>query len=335
MISAEPLTRASSAPSGRRHAWLVGRELGQTMAATTTIFDFPEELLDAVLSCADPKAVAAFAQTSRSHRTLVYDAPTQHLWRALYLAYDLDDPRRCVDAHLKPLDMTAFDWKSEVHRVVRASTVVESPRLLRRGELASILETLLALCNRFPIQRTAEKINTPKSVLWVTVTLFRYSFIDNPELPALSARESQLLARLHTMYGLTERDKTPARRVRSRAYVYDMRRYTEDNRWGPFMSDGSGNVDWELMCELHHTLSMHVVDYRTELQAEAGYSVFPMSLPFCQPLLSPGEEQDEQDWAGVTGQWRVSFAFCDHRELLGKPQKLLMVLADLTLVSSV
>jgi hypothetical protein len=94
-----------------------------------------------------------------------------------------------------------------------------------------------------------------------------------------------------------------------------MRNYRPDNQYGPFLWDGG--VDWEHMRALHHVVSMHLVDLRED-EDEFEYAVL-LSLPFTQ-IIVPNDihEEEESDWAGVTGAWVVSFCFCDHRDLLSE-----------------
>jgi hypothetical protein len=81
------------------------------------------------------------------------------------------------------------------------------------------------------------------------------------------------------------------------------------------MMDSSGRVNWLHIQALHHVVSMHVVELREDEQFD--FVVFPMSLPYTQIVIPKGVDLDqEKDWAGVGGLWRVAFCFCDHRELL-------------------
>ncbi|KAG5646031.1 hypothetical protein DXG03_004633 [Asterophora parasitica] len=149
------------------------------------------------------------------------------------------------------------------------------------------------------------------NLLWVAASLRGGSFLDN--IDTFTEEEKQLSARLHTYFGLTVSDIRQAARVRSRAFVYDMRNYHQGTQYGPL--DASGRVNWVHVQAIHHVVSMHVVDLQEDENFE--FAIFPMSIPFTQIVIPPGVDFDkEQDWAGVAGLWRVSFCFCDHRELL-------------------
>ncbi|KAI0704395.1 hypothetical protein C8T65DRAFT_653863 [Cerioporus squamosus] len=86
-----------------------------------SFLSLPAEVIEHILIAAAaggfPQAIAAFAQTCRANRALVYDSPDQHLWREIYLT-TFDDPRasgggpgwgECSQGH--PQDN--FDWDTE------------------------------------------------------------------------------------------------------------------------------------------------------------------------------------------------------------------------------
>jgi hypothetical protein len=77
---------------------------------------------------------------------------------------------------------------------------------------------------------------------------------------SLTFSERQLLSRLHCYFGLTDKDVVERQaRINSRVHVYTMRNYRRENKYGPFLSDGT--VNWEHMQALHHhVVSMHVFD---------------------------------------------------------------------------
>lgn len=70
---------------------------------------------------------------------------------------------------------------------------------------------------------------------------------------AATEEARQMSAKLHVYFGTTL-DNNSYGRTRSgsslahpyaRARVYDLRNYNDDNAWGPYMDDGSFDVDWE------------------------------------------------------------------------------------------
>lgn len=71
-----------------------------------------------------------------------------------------------------------------------------------------------------------------------------------PEQEALEARRN-LSAKLHCLFGVPIEAVGITRSKKTYPFacakVYDIRNYTAHTRWGPFLKDGSGLVDWEMM----------------------------------------------------------------------------------------
>ncbi|KAF9522585.1 hypothetical protein CPB83DRAFT_864245 [Crepidotus variabilis] len=290
--------------------------------------NLPPELIEAILVLCDPIVVSKVAQTCTTLRSLIYFSPDSMLWRELYLTQDLDDPRICV-SHNGILKPTPIDWKKELKKVVRARTVVDDTSLgcLRRGELEDILQTLLGLTTCVRPWTTDEIFDLEelsKNLVWVAAKL-RKGFLDrlverssdsgtdSHAQPKLTFAERQLAARLHTYFGLTKSDSMHRNIVKARAYVYLLRNYRPESDYGPYHPNGT--VNWEHIRAVHHVVSTHVTDL--DETTEFVYRIYLMSLPFTQVVAPHGFDfAKEEDWAGVTGLWSVSFCFCDHRELL-------------------
>ncbi len=71
-------------------------------------------------------------------------------------------------------------------------------------------------------------------------------------LDAASTAAEETCPHMSAASGMTTRsaaarDELPLRHLHpyARSRVYDLRRYTAANMWGPFMDDGSARVDWE------------------------------------------------------------------------------------------
>lgn len=279
-----------------------------------SLTDLPPELIEEVLTYCDPLDVAKLAQMCTTLRNLVYFAEDSKLWRELYLIQPFDDPRQCIAQDGTPA-REPIAWRDELQRIMRMRTIFTSAdgfAMLKPGELKETLKTLLNLvCNVPPLSPFGD---VSMNHGWTAVML-KGGFIDLLESrEGKDETERQLIAQLHTYYGITDEDKKPSKRVLSRVYVYSLRNYRPDTEYGPFFA--SGAVNWEHMQAIHHVVSMHLVD----LQEEADYKfpIFPLSLPFTQSTIPPEVVLDdpESDWAGVAGPWNVSFCFCDHRDLL-------------------
>jgi len=280
------------------------------------LIDLPPELIEDILVLCDPLEVAKVAQTCVAMRGVIYFSEDSKLWRELYLSQPFDDPRACVgqDGNFRP---GLINWRKDLQRIIRARTVVDDLTALKPGELEITLQTLLQLvCYVRPWTSNAmlDLSELSANLLWVAAKLRRGIF-DRLQEKATTFAERQLAARLHTYFGLTKGDTIRSSIVRSRALVYLLRNYRPENEYGPFHPNGT--VNWEHIQAIHHVVSTHLVD--VEENEDFEYAIFPMSLPFTQILIPDGVSlHEDEDWAGVTGSWDVSFCFCDHRELLSK-----------------
>ncbi|KAI0781685.1 hypothetical protein BC629DRAFT_1289608 [Irpex lacteus] len=112
-----------------------------TPHATSSLLNLPSEVTESIIVLAaafgSPTAVSAVAQTCRSLRQLVYDAPDRHLWRELFLA-TFDDPRYVLaeggivpeyeeDKGVAEEAIDAFDWGGEFRARVWARNYLRSP----------------------------------------------------------------------------------------------------------------------------------------------------------------------------------------------------------------
>lgn len=280
------------------------------VSESACITDLPLEVLEHILVISDPIDVASTAQVCRLFRGLVYPVGEDHFWRALYLAQSFDDPRKAV-TYLGNR-RTDIKWREELQRIIRARTVVNDVTVCRPDERCQVLRTLLDMVMNIPPLPFPESEPTSRNVLWMQNLLQDGAFLD---LESHSHEEEQLRARLHTWFGLTDRDALASKRVVSRAYVYSQRNYQSSNSFGPFMRDGSGVVDWVHMQKLAHVFASALVE-RDEDEG-LGFEICSLSLTFCQAYIPPSLDLNrETDWAGVEGLWRISYCFMDHRELL-------------------
>ena len=198
--------------------------------------------------------------------------------------------------------------------------------------------------------------------------------------PAPSPSLAQLSAHLHVLSGLELEaptltpDDVPSQKVMqmddegvlrphsarevhpyARSRIYDLRRYTDANMWGPFMDDGSGRVDWEkvqaIMIDLAYNERIHIerrpqrsaVLPSEEVDAVLGGMIamsivristdvaYPganhrcfggiaansfMSVPIKGKITPPPHPSlDALDPYGVTGTWMRIVCFLDYNDL--------------------
>ena len=160
-------------------------------------------------------------------------------------------------------------------------------------------------------------------------------------IPRGHSIDRQLSAKLHCLYGASidrvRKDSVTSTRYslrsdtalihpHARSLVYDLRQHTDNTLWGPFLDDGSSDVDWEKMEAIMLTLDHNVkfstgehhefhgmIDVQTKPFLGATPNSFvspPQSLPMQASL--PLEAQDPYS---VTGTWRRVVCFLDYAEL--------------------
>ncbi|KAH9936501.1 uncharacterized protein B0H18DRAFT_974101 [Fomitopsis serialis] len=280
------------------------------------ITDLPLDVLEQIILELDPLDVAAISQTCSAFSTYIYSSSdTERLWRTLYLSQPLDDLRKCYDQLGNP-HAGPVDWMRHLQRAIRARTIIGDPAKCRPEERCIVLQTLLDLVGNLPPSPSFLSEDLSLNLVWLAA-LLRGGTLLSHELWEPSEEERQLRSRLHAYYGLTTADYRAENLKQSRAYVYDMRRYTWGNDFGPYSMDGSGRVNWEHVQAVHHLMSMQVVPPQEDADGEQTvFTIFPLSLPYCQSIIPADVDLGQEDWAGVAGSWQCSFCFCDHRQLL-------------------
>jgi hypothetical protein len=291
----------------------------------------PPEIIEQILQLLDPLDVAMFSQACKDFYNLVYHNRDRHLWRALYLAQPFDDPRLSLTPRLHHIPPEDIDWKGSLQAIIRARTVLTDPSKCRPGERKDILRTLIQLLRGAAPAQSFGGCNLSENLVWL-VAMLRDGVFLNEDVPGgpgggggcgsgggfiPDMEEVQMRAYLLTHLGLTPSDATNANKAAALAFVYDMRNYRYDSSFGPFMSDGSGRINWVHVHAIHRTIAMHLVDLR---EGEPFvFPLIPISMPYCQSVIPPGIDLDKAcDWAGIEGLWHCTFSFIDHRDLLRK-----------------
>lgn len=103
--------------------------------------------------------------------------------------------------------------------------------------------------------------------------------------------------------------------------VYDLREYTEDTAWGPFMSDGSMRVDWEKIQALLVVLA-HNIEYQGLNSSPVFSNIWSQPFPGTWPnsyVPWPGTEGgltdlEKRDPYNVSGAWVRVVCFLDYND---------------------
>ena len=100
-----------------------------------------------------------------------------------------------------------------------------------------------------------------------------------------------------------------AMRTASRCFVYDLRKYKEENEWGPFLKNQVGKVSWVHIDHIIKVVTMNledIVQLWSRMRPPAG-------LTAVRPYSAPGTDKTKKDWAGVEGNWYRYVCFMDYR----------------------
>ena len=160
-------------------------------------------------------------------------------------------------------------------------------------------------------------------------SLYEQARKDGEVLSATKA-EHQLSAKLHCLYGIpleySKRTGCTAVYPYAASKVYDLRQYTDKTFWGPFLDDGSQNVDWEkveaIMVVLGHNLQLF--SDRTNGVFEpiwtdpfVGANPNSYHQPTVPPLKDPSSFLTFEDPYNITGTWMRVVCFLG--EVLSMP----------------
>lgn len=224
---------------------------------------------------------------------------------------------------------------------------LQRANILQRQELAVVARTVDNLI------RTANKIHhKSRNTQWLakhfghdsgdsknidtlltSSTLFRLAGHPKLHYPAKTAADRRLSAKLHVMWGIPinfrespdsygddDSDDMFMTHCCGRARVYDLRTYTEETMWGPFLDDGSGFVDWEKVEAIFVVLGFNLEQLSDRTQRSGGiqfprmwnrpfHGVTPGSYetPTEEPLTGmvprPLSSVINEDPYNVTGTW--------------------------------
>ncbi|KAF5000965.1 hypothetical protein FGRMN_1335 [Fusarium graminum] len=133
----------------------------------------------------------------------------------------------------------------------------------------------------------------------------------------------QKSAHLHCLYGKPILNVGRLRSTRTYPYacskVYDLRNYTDESGWGPFMNDGSFNVDWEKVEAILIVLGHNIGAKRVVARIFGDIWDSPFSGSFQNSFMAPPPRDisslEARDPYGVTGTcdfFAFNFGFNDN-----------------------
>lgn len=282
-------------------------------SATTMIGILPTELLQYTLTSCRPKDVAAFSQTCRQSRALIYESEDQFLWRELFIAVPFDDLANSPDQDPR----SSIDWKGELRARVRAETLVtlsyEDMRTRDHDSVSNAFDTLTRILHSTPP-------GEPKNLGWLTSTAARsFVFNDYDHFPRFLSNTQpvhHLLAVSWDLWGLGMLKRGLRERILddARYFVYNLSKYSAKSNWGAFCwSSWEGGVpiftaNWEHIKHCVVILLLHGEDVESP----------PYGLRNAISYSAPDSHlRASDDWAGVEGVWLRDVCFLDYTTLFG------------------
>ncbi|CAI6332056.1 unnamed protein product [Periconia digitata] len=300
------------------------------------LLDLYYDVLIRILEEVDPVDLASCAQTSRSFYNFI--RTNSRLFKTHYLK-QFDDPR-WKPAAAEP------EWIVELQKVVRLQKIMESGNLDVKSENFEFVNVLTSslIASAALQEHDGESRNVCELRKLLAIPGNLDAFLCKSSLYAQGGTSTQkaasteeyrqLSAKLHCYYGIP--NTAMGRRALSthpyaRARVYDLRKYTDQTRWGPFLADGSLRVDWEMI-----EVIMIVIGYNSSMSCRRFMTRYrlPWSEPFEGVIHDPTKKQlplkqppslgipktldfplRYYDPYGVSGVWSRIVCFLDYSDL--------------------
>lgn len=298
------------------------------------------ELLQLCLSNLTPTDVLSFARTCKRAKDFVHPDDNRILWRSIFLNL-YDDPELAwkqlmptARARNRPRE-EAWHWYEELRKRRGVFYAVSEPTddallLYPEEVLTTLLDVVqtascigapsrnVAYLNRmFEAASHAERVihdfERDEKSLSLSIA-FKPEMAGTPQTtPTVGQwpRVPEWASRLHIHYGITAREKLSHQaKGYARALVYTWLGTDVSAEYGPFLKDGSGEINWQTL-EAIMSLMQRIFDIaRQQLDLYQMPSGFTNTIPGCIPSKSSA------DWAGVERAWVGTYAFLDYRALV-------------------
>lgn len=166
----------------------------------------------------------------------------------------------------------------------------------------------------------------------------------SPRTEEQEPNQQKLSAKLHALYGVPVqhlkrgsrgstttryalRGNTEAMVKYVRSKVYDLRQHTDHTFWGPFLDDGSQDVDWEKIEAIMLILDYNLKTYARAFEVPNDSAIPDWTKPFngTNPYsyaskkssipMQPTTPLEAQDPYNITGTWIRIVCFVDYNEL--------------------
>lgn len=285
------------------------------------ILQIPPEITEHALVLSHPRDVAHFAQTCRLAHQLVYQARDQHLWRRLYKEQPFDDLRNSLEVQTFPELANSVNWMGELQRRIHATQLLAKHDITSQDLVTALRALISAIRNAPP---PSDSVNESRDLVWISRLVQEHKMFSTDTeaepVQGMSMRTElrgawQELSQVWSYLGWRECHDTEYEietRNHARAFVYDLRNYSSDSLWGPFMHDPASKyrVNWSHVASIIKVVHSNLKDLGVLWSGTRP----PRTLRSLQPYTAPNcPNRDPRDWAGVEGTWRRYVCFMDYR----------------------
>jgi hypothetical protein len=193
-------------------------------------------------------------------------------------------------------------------------------KITKIAQMDFALETLVTVLKNTPPVSPRHPL-TSKSLRWFDDVMQHEGATRLLAHKSPTAASLITFTRVHQPISLKDEDMRPYHgglrlRTAARAFVYDLRNYSKWSQWGPFMSDGTGKVNWTHLDKIFVVMQTNSEEHLC--QAERTRLKFPaLNLESTRPFSASGSnKRAKHDWAGVEGRWCRLISFMDYSELM-------------------
>ncbi|KAI2602850.1 hypothetical protein GGR54DRAFT_466018 [Hypoxylon sp. NC1633] len=300
--------------------------------------ELPPEIVQHVLGYVDPPDLAWIPRICKSFYHTVKG--NKSLFRAVYLN-NYDDPP----------SQSSLDWEQAIKDIVRLQIVClrRDSVIAKKDELPFVYDTVKSLLQNAATD--TERVRSTTHPSSRNAELLTYIFSDDLNQSAFLCRsfiyerarcavtsddyfdypprpDQQKSAHLHCLYGvplLHLPDHRRTRRSKMSPYacskVYDLRQYTANTKWGPFMDDDTDRVDWEKVEAIMIVIGANLRKLNlTKFSVCRNFWETPFAGTWprsYKPLPVMAREPDPlelRDPYGVTGTWLRVVCFLDYTD---------------------
>ncbi|ETN36596.1 uncharacterized protein HMPREF1541_08874 [Cyphellophora europaea CBS 101466] len=311
-----------------------------------SLIELPQEVLGNILSFLLPSDIVSFGRSCRRAINFI-GSSNQLLWRDAFLhIYDHPEDAWATYTQSYETGRSSWDWHRELMSRSLAIKALRQrwPQQADKDNYEQHVDTILSIIDTAKSQpssaelargrlpqaddRSSRNLQLLASILLEDETgLERLMFDDatssartmsddfgRPRTRAMTSatkdrNRSDGARRLHTLYGLSRRDKADRKHFHRR-YVYDWQLSNAATDYGPYSRDGSGQINWTLLEAAMACISLNFGE------AVDGQLTPPEGLFYSIPNRTLRSSTITDDWAGVTGIWLGTYAFLDYSSLL-------------------